>query len=1542
MRNIMLLSGSKHTRLTLSPNADFANKGTLDETVRDFANSFVYTEITAENYGKLVQGYGRDIPEEILYNRHQYDKGKGEFGTNHYAFADSTLRLLRKAGVMGGLIDFAATATRAVKDAADAGKAKAAWMGWAMDMDSETVQSRATFTPLFAAILGADRYGFAPEVSRAAGLANAVSTGLYGEAFPQGLRQLTHSLDAARQQALFDHLGGQVFGKDGGAAQIPTALAEKKVMLRDSEMAVDELVQQAQGDMAYRYALRHLAPVIAAGADVSADNADGSLALWDAQHPQGMTAPYLRDRATMLLLQARYLKNGQKALTAAQVSDVARGEWSYVDLGSHPFVSDAESWKVSAGQDKPRQDLNRVVFGKPNERNALGGGTDKDHLYGGNQDDVLDGKGGKDYLEGGLGQDTYVFASSYNDKSTVFDADGKGLLQVDGTAYHKLVFKPRGGYYTDDKRFSFRNLMNDRWEISVLKDGSYKAFADIHHWKNGDLGLFIEEDETPPQPAVPTTPPEAGDTPVVSGVAGKENVFAFNASGSFRVVGTKTRDSIQAGALKAGKSGYALIAQTGAGNDSVFGSYERDWIDGGDDADLLNGSPFVLPSKEWRDAEKKAKDGDVIIGGGGGDFINGMAGDDVLYANKQESHLDNTASTEQGDWVLGGEGNDQVFGSASQDFLQGGEGSDTIRGGAGNDVILGDGVMRADVQMKRTFHGTAEDVTVRYKPSYGPGGTTIITPEIEKGMARYPTWDHTFSSNGWELSGNQNTANLPSDRAIWTISILRVEGDYEIHAPFKHQDKEEHRAASGGAQDFLYGGDGDDLIIGQDGGDTLHGGEGDDILWGDDNGHAGSGDIAPAEGADNDDTLYGDAGNDTLYGGIGKDKLIGGAGSDILRGGADSDDYYFTSSELDENTTDTVDDDGKTDHIYLDSSRAANLTWRKVDEHHWDSGQGWKLAWYGDRAQITYADKPGIISIPVFANGLYGINLADSSSDDPVNPKPVDPNPVDPKPVDPKPVDPKPVDPKPVDPKPVDPKPVDPKPVDPKPVDPKPVDPKPVDPKPVDPKPVDPKPVDPKPVDPKPVDPKPVDPKPVDPKPVDPKPVDPKPVDPKPVDPKPVDPKPVDPKPVDPKPVDPKPGDPKPVDPKPVDPKTVDPKPVDPKPVDPKPVDPNPVDPQPVEPEAGRTLYGTNGDDTLLGGNGDDQIFAGAGNDLVFGRNGNDKLYGDEGNDELQGGDGEDELYGGNGDDILFGQNGNDKLFGDNGNDKMVGGAGEDELFGGHGDDHLFGNEGNDKLYGDEGNDELQGGDGEDELYGGNGDDILFGQNGNDKLFGDAGDDALVGGAGEDELYGSLGNDRLFGNEGNDILFGEAGNDELQGGDGEDTLYAGEGDDILFGQNGDDVLIGGAGNDYQSGGAGDDTYRVSKGHGQDVIHDRGNDTDNDTLQLEDIRLAEVQFRQEAQDLLLYGYNGEDSLRIRDYFAADGSSRIERFAFADKTISLDDIRRQSGLDARSAVQAQQLINAMAAFTGAQAAPAQIEPHSSNLLTPPLLINPLQMP
>ena len=613
----------------------------------------------------------------------------------------------------------------------------------------------------------------------------------------------------------------------------------------------------------------------------------------------------------------------------------------YQDIGSK-----AEIWGEKPQNESldEREVKERVVFGDKNDNKwkkdinnslfAFEGGIYNDFLFGGAGDDILEGKNGDDYLEGGEGFDTYLIQG----KDTVLDTDRQGQLvfarksEKETPVYFARVAAGQNNWVSVDEKKNRDNKftatrIND--DLVISQEGSDNQATIKQYFKQKEqgpvLGLQLFDDDEP-------VTPNLGDG-FITGMPGKENVYSFNSSGNFKIKGTDTRDSINAGPLKAkDEKSFALVAYTGAGNDSVFGSFERDWIDGGDDADILNGSPFVLPKNEWRDAKQKAKDSDTIVGGGGGDFINGMAGDDVLYANMQTSHLEkgNIVITEQGDWVLGGEGDDRLYGSVNQDFLQGGEGSDTVIGGAGNDIILGDGVMRADVQMKRMFHSLADEDPDIVK--YPPSG---IPPVLLKTLTRYPTWEHTFNTEGkWEYKGNQNTANLPAELVSWSIKILREQGDYEINAPFGHKDKEEHRAASGGAQDFLYGGDGDDLIIGQDGGDTLHGGEGDDILWGDDNGHAGSGDIAPAEGADNDDTLYGDAGNDTLYGGIGKDKLIGGAGSDILRGGADSDDYYFANSELDENTTDTVDDDGKTDHIYLDSSRAADLIWRKVDEHH--------------------------------------------------------------------------------------------------------------------------------------------------------------------------------------------------------------------------------------------------------------------------------------------------------------------------------------------------------------------------------------------------------------------------------------------------------------------------------------------------------------------------------------------------------------------------------------------------------------------------------
>jgi Ca2+-binding RTX toxin-like protein len=157
----------------------------------------------------------------------------------------------------------------------------------------------------------------------------------------------------------------------------------------------------------------------------------------------------------------------------------------------------------------------------------------------------------------------------------------------------------------------------------------------------------------------------------------------------------------------------------------------------------------------------------------------------------------------------------------------------------------------------------------------------------------------------------------------------------------------------------------------------------------------------------------------------------------------------------------------------------------------------------------------------------------------------------------------------------------------------------------------------------------------------------------------------------------------------------------------------------------GKSIKGTENNDSLNGGFKSDTIYGLAGNDTIRGKMGNDRIFGGSGNDEL---------YGGNGDDILTGDDGQDKLYGDDGNDILRGGNGDDTLMGGKGDDRLEGQQGNDQLMGGQGND------------------ILFGEQGNDYLTGGQGNDSLIGGIGDDTLDGGLGIDTLTGGSGFDVF----------------------------------------------------------------------------------------------------------------------------------------------------------------------------------------------
>jgi Ca2+-binding RTX toxin-like protein len=361
--------------------------------------------------------------------------------------------------------------------------------------------------------------------------------------------------------------------------------------------------------------------------------------------------------------------------------------------------------------------------------------------------------------------------------------------------------------------------------------------------------------------------------------------------------------------------------------------------------------------------------------------------------------------------------------------------------------------------------------------------------------------------------------------------------------------------------------------------------------------------------------------------------------------------------------------------------------------------------------------------------------------------------------------------------------------------------------------------------------------------------------------------------------------------------------------------------------DGGDTLYGGPGDDRLIGANTTlalnqaadvaDLLDGGAGNDTLWGNAGNDTLLGGEGNDVLRGDSGNDSIDGGPGIDrasyrfdevtvlpggvlapIRFdasavgaativrqadGLGGIDTLIGVEavaftGNamgDSFIGSGGPDSAFGGAGGDSLSGGDGNDTLDGGTGNDTLDGGEGLDVALFDYSDSTLVFSAGSGAVF----DFVAVGGTGDVRIsapllgqdvlrgieavsvIGSARPDRFTGSRNDDSMFGAEGNDTLDGGAGNDTLLGGGSWDVIIGGDGDDMLTGGSGNDTLIGGAGNDSASFSGA-------------------LADYTIA---YNSTTASLTI---TDSDTLAGRD--GVDVVSSVERFVFADGTVSLADL------------------------------------------------------
>lgn len=286
-----------------------------------------------------------------------------------------------------------------------------------------------------------------------------------------------------------------------------------------------------------------------------------------------------------------------------------------------------------------------------------------------------------------------------------------------------------------------------------------------------------------------------------------------------------------------------------AGSESLAGTAEIDYIEGGQGNDTLNGGAG----------------GDVLVGGAGNDTYEAVDADDTVI-EAAEGGFDTVrtalASYTLGDHVerlilsgVGANPGQTGIGNAENNILLGNFRGETLRGMGGNDILNG---------------GSGNDIL--------DGGEGVDTVSFQGASVRV-TVDLAISGPQLTIVNSGFGSDFPNDFDT-LISIENLIG--------------------GSGNDEFFGNDGDNVLYGQGGADRLHGRAGDDTLFGelgDDflSGGEGSDGLSGGDGADylgggaGDDGLFGDAGNDRLAGGDGADLLDGGSGDDQLDGGADAD-----------------------------------------------------------------------------------------------------------------------------------------------------------------------------------------------------------------------------------------------------------------------------------------------------------------------------------------------------------------------------------------------------------------------------------------------------------------------------------------------------------------------------------------------------------------------------------------------------------------------------------------------------------------------------
>lgn len=323
------------------------------------------------------------------------------------------------------------------------------------------------------------------------------------------------------------------------------------------------------------------------------------------------------------------------------------------------------------------------------------GTAGSDTLVGTPSDDFIDTAGGMDSVDAGAGNDVIRLTTlgSPNENFGTIDAGtGNDSVQfLGGSGRVSLgdgddVFSMESGTIYDDNVTLGGGAGSDLLTVSHAVLGSdtlFDLFAGVG--KVGTTHFFLTDLENLTVDGLGATRSDVRTVELYGD--GNANAFTVTGEASATLLGRGGDDVLTGSQLQ-----HALTAYGGSGSDTIAGSEQADWLnggrysseaaaldtgdDGGDTIDGKGGNDHIFGNSQ-SSAQGAVDGGDLIHGGDGSDYANGNAGSDTIFGDAGSDRL------------YGGADNDALDGGAGNDHLNGNKGNDTLQGGSGNDELLG-------------------------------------------------------------------------------------------------------------------------------------------------------------------------------------------------------------------------------------------------------------------------------------------------------------------------------------------------------------------------------------------------------------------------------------------------------------------------------------------------------------------------------------------------------------------------------------------------------------------------------------------------------------------------------------------------------------------------------------------------------------------------------------------------------------------------------------------------------------------------------------